>query len=528
MKDYKNKGLDVEEMRKRREEEEVQLRRSKRDEQLSKRRNINTSHHVNDQGNVVETDLIIDTPLELIIKGVYSPDISECLRSIRHIRAMLSVEKDAPISEIIDTGILPKIIDNLDHNLPVDVQFESAWILTNVASGSSYHTWTLVEHGAVPRLIQLIQSVHYVVSEQVLWALSNIAVDSYKCRDIVLSLGAMNELLCVLQQPGLVPQLKSQCVWTLSNFCRGKDPPPRDEIVFSCLPFLSQLVYDEDPGILIDACWTLTFLCEGSNKRIQNVINGGFVKRLVELLMHPNVDIVSPSLRAIGNILTGNDVQTQVVINCSALPAIQHLLDHPVSFIRKQSCWAISNATAGNKVQIQVNTHAYIMYSCSNGYFNQAVIDCDIVPKLLMIMDTADFKIRKEAAWAVLNITAGGTPYQIRYLVSIGTIPRLCDLLSINEPKLLFVTLEGIDNILKVGQEIDSKTSENIYSHIVEEANGVERIESLQGHLQSKIYLLASKIIDKYFNENTFPDTTTIDVDFHSLPPHSLTVFNQS
>ena len=69
---------------------------------------------------------------------------------------------------------------------------------------------------------------------------------------------------------------------------------------------------------------------------------------------HPTVGVITPSLRAIGNILTGDDVQTQFVINCSALPALQLLLDHPVPSIRKEACWAISNMTAGNKVQIQV------------------------------------------------------------------------------------------------------------------------------------------------------------------------------
>ena len=35
IKSYKTKGLDMDELRKRREEEEVQLKRSKRDEQVS-------------------------------------------------------------------------------------------------------------------------------------------------------------------------------------------------------------------------------------------------------------------------------------------------------------------------------------------------------------------------------------------------------------------------------------------------------------------------------------------------------------
>ena len=43
------------------------------------------------------------------------------------------------------------------------------------------------------------------------------------------------------------------------------------------------------------------------------------------------------------------------------------------------------------------------------------MIDCNIFPRLLEVMKDADeYKTRKEAAWAVLNATSGGTEAQIR------------------------------------------------------------------------------------------------------------------
>lgn len=46
---------------------------------------------------------------------------------------------------------------------------------------------------------------------------------------------------------------------------------------------------------------------------------------------------------------------------------------------------------------------------------SQAVIDANIFPVLIEILQKAEFRTRKEAAWAITNATSGGTPEQIRY-----------------------------------------------------------------------------------------------------------------
>ena len=45
------------------------------------------------------------------------------------------------------------------------------------------------------------------------------------------------------------------------------------------------------------------------------------------------------------------------------------------------------------------------------------MIDANIFPVLMDILWQADFRTRKEAAWAVTNATTGGTADQIKYLV---------------------------------------------------------------------------------------------------------------
>ena len=63
------------------------------------------------------------------------------------------------------------------------LQFEAAWVLTNIAAGNTHQTQAVVDGGAIPHFCRILANGDPEAQEQVVWALGNIAGDSNEHRD---------------------------------------------------------------------------------------------------------------------------------------------------------------------------------------------------------------------------------------------------------------------------------------------------------------------------------------------------------
>lgn len=497
-------GVDAEEARRRREDNLVEIRKSKREDNLLKKRREGLPQQQLQQQQQQPPQQFVDgsqniekrlESLPTLVQGVWSDDPASQLEATTQFRKLLSIERSPPIDEVIKAGVVPRFVEFLQRNDLPQLQFEAAWALTNVASGTSEHTRVVIESGAVPMFVQLLSSASDDVREQAVWALGNVAGDSPSCRDLVLDHGALVPLLSQLNEHSKLSMLRN-ATWTLSNFCRGKPPTPFEQVK-PALPVLQQLIHVNDEEVLTDACWALSYLSDGPNDKIQAVIEAGVCTRLVQLLLHPSATVLIPALRTVGNIVTGDDAQTQFVIDNGALPCLYQLLtqNHKKS-IKKEACWTISNITAGNRAQIQ------------------AVVEANIIHPLVHLLQHAEFEIKKEAAWAISNATSGGSHEQIQFLVSQGCIKPLCDLLICPDPRIVTVCLEGIENILKIGEadkEMGLNGGVNLYGQMIDECEGLDKIESLQTHDNNEIYEKAVKILERYWAEEDGVEDDTQD-----------------
>ncbi|XP_062901253.1 importin subunit alpha-3-like [Mobula hypostoma] len=486
IKNFKKKGRGLETMRRQQNEIVVELRKIKRDEHYLKRRNVLVS---NEESDLDGDAKVQNVSLDEIIKNATSDNQEIQLSGVQAARELISSEYAPPVGDLITSGIFPILMHCMEQDQNHPLQFEAVWALANVVYGSSEHTEAVIKANAVPLLLNLISSPHQDVCEQALLALGNIIADGSKYRDYVIGLGVIKPITSFVNC-SIPLTLLHTITWVIVNICRQKDPPLPKEVVQEILPALCVLIHHTDVHTLIDTILALSFITDAEDDQIQMVIDSGIVPHLVPLFGHQEVNIQTVSLRAVGNIVTGTDEQAQIVLNCGALSYFPALLTHSNAKLCKDAVWFLSNVTAGNQQQ------------------EQAVISANLVPPVVKLMENGDFATQKETAWVIANLANSGRKEQIDYLVEQNVIIPFCKLLTLMDPQIIIVVLDGLSNIINTAND---KTE--LIVNQIEECGGLQIIEQLQLHENEEIYKLAYDILDQLTAEeedNTYVVTAKV------------------
>jgi len=425
-------------------------------------------------------DIDLDENAQILIKInqwvslINSSRPEEMLEGVVGLRKILCVETSPPYDQVFSTGVVPRLITFLDPAAPEQLQFESCWCISNLASGTSAHTKEIVDKGALLPLIKLISSSNNDVSEQSTWAIGNISGDCPQHRNEALNYGVLSHLIELAQKATNVGILR-RLSWTISNLCRGS-PPPALHMVLPALNVLNGMIHYQDDEVVIDSMWAISYIT-GNNEGIQCVIDGGMVKKVIELMLSPNSSIMIPALRTVGNIASGNDIQTQTIINLGCLPIIFSLFSHTKRNVRKEAIWTASNIASGTPEQIQ------------------RLIDLSYFPELLRLYADPTFELtaKKEISWVLSNAT-NSTAAQIEYFVKIGFIQAFGGYLNkdCNTARDATVVLDGLENILKAGIKNQTITGKNNYITVAESC----AIPTVLSELMAK-YASSDELVEK-------------------------------
>ncbi|XP_019085994.1 PREDICTED: importin subunit alpha-1-like [Camelina sativa] len=455
-----------------------------------------------------------------MIDGVLSDDPSIQSEYASKLRKFLEHEKNPPIGKIIESGVVPRFVEFLKQDDNIELQLDAANVLRVISEDENANV--LIDHGAIQIFVHLLASDHaatdsFLLHMEATLALGNAARASVESRDYVLRCGALSPLLAQLHENTDIWMLRTAS-YVLSDLCFGQPPPPFCQME-PALSALQRVLHINDEQFLTAACWTLFFLSHGPKENIQSFIDAGLVPRLVQLLGYDSLSVIDRALSTIIYLTNGFNQQKKVVIECGVLPLLANLLtqDYAISWnnIKRDACWAISNITAGTEEQIQ------------------AVIDANLIPKLVNLAQNAEFDIKEKAVRAVSNAALGGSHDQISCLsdgskeniqsfIDAGLVPRLVQLLGYGAPCMIDPALGTImkltdgDNqqtqcpihwcdsdtwwsrvcIRPLCDLLDGEAERNIgdvnyHSVLIEDEKGLEKIQNLQHHESNEIQNLA-------------------------------------
>jgi HEAT repeat protein len=419
----------------------------------------------------------------LLIELICAKEDHKVLFGIVGLRKLLSFIENPPIQNVIDANLLPVLLSLIGRTDFPRLQFEVLWCLTNIASGKAEHVQALIDKGAIPIFISLLASNQKNIVEQSIWALGNIAGEDSYFKSLILKEGAIKPLAQILANSESNSMLARNCAWCITNLLRGKPLPSLDEIFF-LIPVLAETLKNNmRKEILTDAMWGLSYISDAGEKAIIKILESGALEPIVKLLDCPHNNIVLPAIRALGNFVTGEDTETQTVLEAGVLPHLHILLGHDDAAIRKEACWTLSNICAGTVTQVAT------------------IIETGIFEKLVQMVDEDLYEIQREAGWSISNTTALKEPSIIQQVVEKKGLQAMCSVLKQKtDAKTSVVLLEGLKNCLEVGKKsFLDENGENPFTYIIEECGGLDTIEGLQMHTNQHVYELAVEIIEKFF-----------------------------
>jgi len=393
-------------------------------------------------------------------------DVEVQVENARLVRKLLSKENEPPIQQIIECGVIQRLLYLMQFSTSSVLKFECAWSLTNIASGTQAHTDALIhKFHALPALLHAFKKTEHMVEikEQCLWALANIAGDSVQCRDLVLQHGILRHIVALIRPYRMlmfktrnVPknmdvddevktaadvdadsdddakmtdrisidnddeedalslcrrqrQFMRNLVWTLSNLNRNKPLPSYAHMTLS-LHAIHVLLKDEychrDMELLQDCCWTLSYMTDydGDDVRIRHDL-------------------------------------PLVMIECGVVDVLVRILSdaagtHYNAHVKHPALRTIGNLATGTDRVTTLMLHRHGFMHAINALLT--------VDSNHGNTSSSSSTIRRETLWLISNITAG-PPTQIEWIVAYpGLLRRITHMLLVDGVDDDSVLKEGI------------------------------------------------------------------------------------
>lgn len=501
---------DIISQRRKREENQVELRRQRTGELLNKRR----------EATCENTHM---SSFEKKVKQMLDNDLNQVYEAVRSCRILLSTEGNPPIQSALDAGVLKVCAEMLykhfyrkfggmaNTETIRNTRVEAAWIVTNIASGTTEQTLCVIDEGCVRPLVNMLSEGDDFIVDQSVWALGNIAGDCEAARNIVLKediLSILNQLSERYRVSEKHIKVLRNIVWLMANLSRGRNPPPEKEVMQAIEGMIRHLVFINDREVVADCLWSLSYIVDVDSELANMMLSSNVMRRCYKLLealaqslenkqlegeelMDARIGqyAICPIIRIIGNIITESDEATDIILRGGFIKFFKTIFykykGDNKSRVRKEICWVLSNITAG--------THEQIVY----------VIEGELLGLLIDTIDKFELYIKKEACYAIKNIMyfCIKNYMYIQRMLDFRVLESLQSLLEGSDcfTEIQIQILDAVRYALEAGEELKRMTNENPVIYQMYQLEFNFSIEKLQKSPNQIISQKSYAILKEFF-----------------------------
>mmetsp|Transcript_14621 Transcript_14621/g.29322 ORF Transcript_14621/g.29322 Transcript_14621/m.29322 type:complete len:362 (-) Transcript_14621:79-1164(-) len=226
--------------------------------------------------------------LSTFVRGKPSPPAHIALASLAHHEdtqvqtdalwalTYLADGEDARIQAVLDTGVLPRVVQLLSHS-SLQVQTPALRCVGNIASGANAQAQALLDLSALPPLHAMLSHPKKSIQKAACWTLSNITA------------GTSSQVQAVLEAEGIIPalvelscsaesEIRKEATWALSNALKAGTPAQVAHLVQQdCLRGFGTALAASEPTVVLCAL-----------ERVGHVLDKGAQLAKLNVALAPN------------------------------------------------------------------------------------------------------------------------------------------------------------------------------------------------------------------------------------------------
>jgi importin subunit alpha-1 len=390
----------------------------------------------------------------------------------------------------VDAGkVALRIVELVQHE-NVSVATMAAKAVLHIASGDDVHKQAMLDCGILPRLLTLLKHSERDLRVRACSVFCNLSAQNQAQNNVVLFTDSIvSEFVHILNTDDM--DMKLHIAMVIRNISvdaskeqvrhlaqRGVILPLCNLICSSCLHAVEHALY---------AMYTQSYVLNDDDTALHSdlfitMVKTGATSRIVQLLQHHEASIQTFALFVVHQMVCGKDrMPTQALVDYDVVPRLLILLTHKDALIRSFACATVRNMAADGEQPIA------------------AIITAGIIPQLVCILHKDDADVQAEAAMAICN-TVSESKEHIAYLMQQVTLPHLCAMLSDSDEELIEHALSALNNVLVVGRDTQVQDRSNHqYADMVDQCGGLDTIKALQSHKLPDIQTLARTILTTHF-----------------------------